>query len=117
MNEIVVSLGVALIVLLFMAVKIVPQQQAWIVERLGKFYQKLEPGLNLIIPFMDKIAYKHSLKERAIDVLEQTAITQDNVSLVLDGVLYVRIENPVDASYGVENPYYAVVQLAQTSMR
>lgn len=98
-------------------IKIIPQQEVWIAERMGKYHQSLQPGLNLIIPFIDKIAYKHTLKERAIDVLEQAAITKDNVTLLLDGILYVRVINPVDASYGVENPYYAVTQLAQTSMR
>lgn len=113
---ILISLAVIFIIL-WMSVKIIPQQQAWIVERLGKYSKTLEPGLNIIIPFIDRIAYKHSLKERAVDVHEQAAITQDNVTLLLDGVIYLRIINPVDASYGVENPYYAVVQLAQTSMR
>lgn len=107
----------ALFLIAWMGVKIVPQQQAWIIERLGKYNKTLEPGLTLIIPFIDKVAYKHSLKERAVDVHEQAAITQDNVTLLLDGVVYLKIINPVDASYGVENPYYAVVQLAQTSMR
>lgn len=103
--------------LVWVGIKIVPQQQAWVVERLGKYHQTLQPGITLIIPFIDRVAYKHSLKERAVDVHEQAAITQDNVTLLLDGVVYLRIVNPVDASYGVENPYYAVVQLAQTSMR
>jgi regulator of protease activity HflC (stomatin/prohibitin superfamily) len=98
-------------------VKVVPQQQAWIVERLGRYKDQLEAGLHFIIPFIDKVSYKHTLKERAIDVMEQTAITKDNVTLHIDGVLYVRIINAKDASYGVEDPYYAVSQLAQTSMR
>ncbi len=107
----------AFVIILFMAVKTVPQQEVWIIERLGKYNKSLEAGINFILPFVDKVAYKHTLKERAIDVAEQTAITNDNVTLSLDGVLYVRIINPKDASYGVENPYYAVSQLAQTSMR
>lgn len=107
----------AFVIVLFMAVKTVPQQEVWIIERLGKYNKSLEAGINFILPFIDKVAYKHTLKERAIDVAEQTAITNDNVTLSLDGVLYVRIINPKDASYGVENPYYAVSQLAQTSMR
>ncbi len=107
----------AFVIMFFMAVKTVPQQEIWIIERLGKYDKSIEAGINFIIPFIDKIAYKHTLKERAIDVAEQTAITNDNVTLSLDGVLYVRIINPKDASYGVENPYYAVSQLAQTSMR
>ncbi len=114
-----VLLAVAAIVMigLVMGVKTVPQQQAWIVESLGKFDSKLEPGLNLLIPFYQKVAYKHSLKEIAVDVPEQAGITRDNVTLALDGVLYLRIIDPVAASYGVSNPNYAVQLLAQTTMR
>jgi len=108
---------IILLILLYSGVKVVPQQQAWIVERLGRYKDQLEAGLHFIIPFIDKVSYKHTLKERAIDVMEQTAITKDNVTLHIDGVLYVRIINAKDASYGVEDPYYAVSQLAQTSMR
>lgn len=104
-------------IIIFMGVKIVPQQQVWIVERLGRYSNSLDAGLHIIIPFMDKVAYRHTLKERAIDIMEQAAITKDNVTLMLDGIIYVRIINAKDASYGVENPYYAVTQLAQTSMR
>lgn len=100
-----------------LGIKVVPQQEAWIIERLGKFNKTLQPGFNVIFPIIDRVAYKHSLKEKAIDVLEQAAITRDNVTLLLDGILYLRIINPIDASYGVENPQYAVSQLAQTSMR
>src|SRR6185436_9490857 len=85
-------------------VKIVPQQEAWIVERLGKFDRKLEPGLNLLIPYLEAVSYRHSLKEAALDVPEQAGITRDNVTLMLDGVLYVRIIDPVAASYGVSDP-------------
>lgn len=108
---------IAVVVIFFLGVKIVPQQEIWIIERLGKYNKSLEAGMNLILPFVDRVAYKHTLKERAIEVQEQTAITQDNVTLLLDGILYVRVVNPKDASYGVENPFYAVTQLAQTSMR
>ena len=108
---------IALGVFCWLAIKIVPQQQAWIIERLGKYNKTLQPGLSFILPFIDKVAYKHTLKEKAIDVTQQSAITKDNVTLALDGIIYVRIINPMDASYGVENPYYAVTQLAQTSMR
>ncbi|WP_236870045.1 SPFH domain-containing protein [Candidatus Bandiella numerosa] len=114
------GVGFFLIILGFFcwfAIKIVPQQQAWIVERLGKYNKTLQPGLSFILPFIDRVAYKHTLKEKAVDVMQQSAITKDNVTLALDGIIYVRIVNPVDASYGVENPYYAVTQLAQTSMR
>ena len=77
----------AVIIVFFLGVKIVPQQEVWIIERLGKYNKSLEAGLNLIFPFVDRVAYKHTLKERAIDVQEQTAITQDNVTLLLDGIL------------------------------
>ena len=101
----------------WMGIKIVPQQSAWIVERLGRFDRKLEPGMRFLFPFVDRVAYKHSLKEYAYDVHEQTAITRDNVTLTLDGLIYVRIVDPVQASYGVSDPVYAVTQLAQTTMR
>lgn len=110
-------LGVLGIMLLVSAIKIVPQQEAWIVERLGKFDSVLEPGMTIIIPVIQRIAYKHSLKEQAIDVTAQTAISNDNVTLSIDGVLYVKIIDPKSASYGVSDPYYAVIQLAQTTMR
>ncbi len=103
--------------LFLLGIKIVPQQEVWINERLGRFENTLGAGMHLIIPFIDRIAYKHTLKERAIDVIEQTAITKDNVTLQIDGIVYLRIIDPKDASYGVENLYFAVTQLAQTSMR
>ncbi|XP_041984926.1 stomatin-like protein 2, mitochondrial [Aricia agestis] len=95
----------------------VPQQEAWIVERMGKFHRLLEPGLNLLWPIFDKIKYVQSLKEIAIDVPKQSAITSDNVTLSIDGVLYLRIVDPYLASYGVEDPEFAITQLAQTTMR
>ncbi len=98
-------------------VKIVPQQSAWIVEHLGRFDRKLEPGLNFLIPFVQRLAYRHSLKEFAYEVQEQPAITRDNVTMMMDGMLYLRIIDPVQASYGVSDPIYAVSQLAQTTMR
>jgi regulator of protease activity HflC (stomatin/prohibitin superfamily) len=108
---------VFLFLLLYRGSQIVPQEQVWIVQRLGKFHRRLEPGLNWIMPLLDIVAYRHSLKEEAIDVTEQTAITQDNVSVILDGIVYVKIVDPVAASYGVKNPIYALTQLVQTSMR
>lgn len=95
----------------------VPQQEAWIVERMGKFHRVLEPGINLLIPILDKVKYVQSLKEIAIDVPKQAAITSDNVTLSIDGVLYLRILDPYRASYGVEDPEFAITQLAQTTMR
>ncbi len=115
--EFLIAIGVIVLFVLYNGIKMVPQQQAWIVENLGKFEQKLEPGLTLLIPFIQRVAYKHSLKEMAVDVPEQAGITRDNVTLNLDGVLYLRIVDPVAASYGVSDPIYAVQLLAQTTMR
>jgi len=98
-------------------IKIVPQQEAWIIERMGKYDRKLEPGLEILLPYIERVAYKHSLKERAVDVAEQHAITKDNVTVLLDGVIYIKIIDPVAASYGVHDPIYACIQLAQTTMR
>ncbi|XP_077202728.1 stomatin-like protein 2, mitochondrial [Paroedura picta] len=95
----------------------VPQQEAWVVERMGRFHRILEPGLNFLIPLLDRIRYVQSLKEIVINVPEQSAVTHDNVTLQIDGVLYLRIMDPYKASYGVEDPEYAVTQLAQTTMR
>lgn len=95
----------------------VPQQEAWIVERMGRFYKIMEPGFNILFPIIDKIKYVQSLKEIAIDVPKQSAITSDNVTLSIDGVLYLRIIDPYRASYGVEDPEFAITQLAQTTMR
>ncbi len=117
MEVILLILGVLSIIGLIFAIKIVPQQEAWIVERLGKFDCVLDPGMTVIIPVVQRIAYKHSLKEQAIDVNAQTAISNDNVTLSIDGILYVKIIDAKAASYGVNDPYYAVIQLAQTTMR
>ena len=110
-------LGFIGLLVVFKGIKIVPQQQAWIVEKLGRFDRKLEPGLNLLVPFIERVAYRHSLKEFAYEVQEQPAITRDNVTMMMDGMLYLRIIDPVQASYGVSDPIYAVSQLAQTGMR
>jgi regulator of protease activity HflC (stomatin/prohibitin superfamily) len=98
-------------------VRIVPQQSAWVVERLGKFHGTLEPGLNLIIPFLDRIAYVHSLKEVPLDVPEQICITRDNTQLGVDGILYYQVTDPRLASYGSSNYIAAISQLAQTTLR
>ncbi|XP_063981586.1 stomatin-like protein 2, mitochondrial [Diachasmimorpha longicaudata] len=95
----------------------VPQQEAWIVERMGKFHRILDPGFNVLFPIIDKVKYVQSLKEIAIDVPKQSAITSDNVTLDIDGVLYLRINDPYLTSYGVEDPEFAIIQLAQTTMR
>lgn len=117
MEIVILTLGIVAVILLLRMVKIVPQQEAWVLENLGKFDRVLEPGLTIIIPIIQRVAYKHSLKEQAVDVHAQTAISNDNVTLSIDGVLYVKIIDPVAASYGVNNPYYAISQLAQTTMR
>lgn len=98
-------------------IKFVPQQNAWIVERMGKFHRILEPGLAVLVPFIDKITYVQSLKESAIEIPSQNAITLDNVSLELDGILYIKVIDPYKASYGVEDFKFAISQLAQTTMR
>jgi regulator of protease activity HflC (stomatin/prohibitin superfamily) len=98
-------------------VRIVPQQSAWVVERLGRFHSVLEPGLNLIIPFLDRVGYVHSLKEVPLDVPEQVCITKDNTQLAVDGILYYQVTDPRLASYGSANYLMAVSQLAQTMLR
>jgi regulator of protease activity HflC (stomatin/prohibitin superfamily) len=105
------------IVVIFEGVRIVPQQNAWVIERLGKFYRVLEPGLNLIIPFFDRVAYKHSLKEIPLDVPEQICITRDNTQLTVDGIIYFQVIDPRLASYGSSDYIQAVTQLAQTALR
>ena len=98
-------------------IKFVPQQEAWIVERFGKFNRILEPGLAILFPFVEKIKYVKTLKEVAVEIPSQSAITQDNVTISLDGVLYYKITDPYKASYGVEDADFSVAQLAQTTMR
>jgi regulator of protease activity HflC (stomatin/prohibitin superfamily) len=98
-------------------VRIVPQQFAYVVERLGRYHVTLEPGLNLIIPFLDRVAYQHSLKEVPLDVPEQVCITKDNTQLAVDGVLYYQVTDPRLASYGSANYIGAITQLAQTTLR
>jgi len=105
------------VVFVIEGVRVVPQQSAWVVERLGKFHQILEPGLNVIIPFIDRVAYRHSLKEVPLDVAEQVCITKDNTQLVVDGLIYFQVTDPRLASYGTSDYVTAIVQLAQTTLR
>ena len=104
-------------IFIIQSIKVVPQQNAWVVERLGKYLGTLTPGLNFLIPFIDRVAYKHSLKEITLDVPSQVCITRDNTQLQVDGVLYFQVTDPMRASYGSSNYIVAVTQLAQTSLR
>ena len=106
-----------IVVFIFEGVRIVPQQNAWVVERLGKFHSVIEPGLNLIVPFLDRVAYRHSLKEVPLDVPEQVCITKDNTQLSVDGIIYFQVTDPRLASYGTSNYVFAITQLAQTTLR
>jgi regulator of protease activity HflC (stomatin/prohibitin superfamily) len=105
------------IVFVIEGVRIVPQQNAWVVERLGKFHAVLEPGLNVIVPFFDRVAYRHSLKEVPLDIPEQVCITRDNTQLAVDGIIYFQVMDPKLASYGTSNYELAISQLAQTALR
>ena len=114
-----VSIAILVLAIVFAVktLKIVPQQHAWVVERLGKFDRILMPGLNIIVPFIDRVAYKHELKEFPLDVPSQVCITRDNTQLQVDGVLYFQVTDPMRASYGSSNYIDAITQLAQTSLR
>jgi regulator of protease activity HflC (stomatin/prohibitin superfamily) len=105
------------LVFVFKTINVVPQQHAWVVERLGKYHATLAPGLNIVVPFIDRIAYKHSLKEIPLDVPPQVCITKDNTQLQVDGILYFQVTDPMRASYGSSNYIAAITQLAQTTLR
>ena len=112
------------LILLFIAVifiarsiKVVPQQHAWVVERLGKYHTTLAPGLSILVPFVDNVAYRHSLKEIPLDVPSQVCITRDNTQLTVDGILYFQVTDAMRASYGSSNYVVAITQLAQTTLR
>ena len=115
----VVALVILVIAGIFIArsVKVVPQQNAWVVERLGKYHGTLTPGLNFLVPFVDRLAYRHSLKEIPLDVPSQVCITKDNTQLTVDGILYFQVTDPMRASYGSSNYIIAITQLAQTTLR
>jgi regulator of protease activity HflC (stomatin/prohibitin superfamily) len=115
----VVALAVAILIIfvIFKTAVIVPQQSAFVVEQLGKFSRVLKPGFSILIPFVDKVAYKHSLKEHAVDIPEQVCITKDNVQVAVDGVLYLQVRDPELASYGIGDYLFAISQLAQTTLR
>jgi regulator of protease activity HflC (stomatin/prohibitin superfamily) len=105
------------LVFVFKTINVVPQQHAWVVERLGKYHATLAPGLNIVVPFVDRIAYRHSLKEIPLDVPPQVCITKDNTQLQVDGILYFQVTDPMRASYGSSNYIQAITQLAQTTLR
>jgi len=108
---------VLVVLILIKAIAIVPQQHAWVVERLGKFDRVLSPGPGFVIPFIERVSYKHSLKEIPLDVPSQVCITRDNTQLQVDGVLYFQVTDPMRASYGSSNYIFAITQLAQTTLR
>ena len=114
-----ISLVIAVIVAIFIfqTFKIVPQQNAWVVERLGKYDRTLAPGLKFVVPFIERVAYKHSLKEVPLDVPSQVCITRDNTQLQVDGIIYFQVTDPMRASYGSSNYVFAITQLAQTLLR
>lgn len=118
-NFLIFSVFFVLLAVVFVTqcIKVVPQQNAWVVERLGKFHSVLTPGLNIIIPFIDRVAYKHSLKEVPLDTPSQVCITKDNTQLTVDGVLFFQVTDPQRASYGTSNYIIAITQLAQTTLR
>ncbi len=117
MELIALMIVIAAVVFLVMLIKIVPQQHTYIVERLGRYHRTLEAGMNIIIPFIDRIAYRNSLKEMVLDIPPQVCITKDNVQVNVDGVIFYRVMDPKTASYGVNNFELAIIQLAQTTLR
>jgi len=114
---IILGIVILIIVAFFKTIRVVPQKSAFIIERLGKYSATLDAGLHILIPFIDNISYKHTLKEQAIDVPPQTCITRDNISVEVDGILYLQVIDPKKASYGINRYQFASTQLAQTTMR
>ncbi len=118
-TSLIVSLGVVFVVIIILikTAIVVPQQNAFVIERLGKYSKTLNAGFHILIPFLERIAYKHTLKEQAVDIAEQVCITNDNVQVGVDGVLYMQVLDPSRASYGIGNYMFAISQLAQTTLR
>ena len=114
---VVVLLAILVLVVIFKTAVVVPQQNAYIVERLGRFSGVLEAGFHILVPFFDAIRYRHTLKEQAMDIPEQICITKDNVQVGVDGILYMKVMDPRRASYGITNYVFALTQLAQTTLR
>jgi len=117
MNLFFIVMAVLAVFIITKGVRVVPQQSAYVVERLGKFYSVLHAGISYIIPFIDRIAYRHTLKEQTIDIPEQVCITRDNVQVGVDGVIFIQVFDPQMASYGISNYLFSITQLAQTTMR
>jgi len=117
MTEVAIVIAVIAAIFIFQTFKIVPQQHAWVVERLGKYDRTLTPGLSFVMPFIERVAYKHSLKEVPLDVPMQVCITRDNTQLQVDGIIYFQVTDPMRASYGSSNYVMAITQLAQTLLR
>ncbi|MBL8360934.1 MAG: paraslipin [Rubrivivax sp.] len=115
--ELAIVILVVAVIFIVRMLKIVPQQHAWVVERLGKYDRTLAPGLQFLVPFVDRVAYRHSLKEVPLDVPSQVCITKDNTQLQVDGILYYQVTDPMRASYGSSNYIVAITQLAQTTLR
>jgi regulator of protease activity HflC (stomatin/prohibitin superfamily) len=115
--EVAIVLAVIAVIFIVRTIKIVPQQHAWVVERLGKYDRTLTPGLKFVVPFVERVAYKHSLKEVPLDVPSQVCITRDNTQLQVDGIIYFQVTDPMRASYGSSNYLFAITQLAQTLLR
>jgi len=114
---VVLLLAVLVLIIIAKTAVVVPQQSAFVVERLGKYAATLDAGFHILLPFIDRIRYKHSLKETAIDIPEQVCITRDNVQVSVDGILYLKVLNPQRASYGISDYNFALIQLAQTTLR
>ena len=114
---VVAAIVLLVVTILFKTAVIVPQQSAYVIERLGRYSRTLQAGFHILLPFLDTIAYKHTLKEQAIDISEQLCITRDNVQVGVDGVLYLQVLEPRQTSYGITNYIFAISQLAQTTLR
>ncbi len=113
----VIIIAIAVLIILSRSIRIVPQKQAWLVERLGRYQHTLTAGLHILMPFVDQVAYKQNLKELAIDVPPQQCVTRDNIIVEVDGLLYLQVVDPIKASYGIADYLFACVQLAQTTLR
>ncbi len=112
-----IVIAVIVVYVLFQVARVVPQRENFVVERLGKYNKTLSAGFHLLVPFIDRVAYKHTLKEQAVDVPSQSCITRDNIAVEIDGILYIQVVDAQLASYGIENYFFATTQLAQTTLR